>query len=106
MLHFSTMKQHIYCRSSLSATRHVDRIASRSSKRNQYSVQEKIRILVLLRPWLNSTTSIMLKPCLLKGDNAILGNDPYDKHDPTKSDSEDKGNMDEDSIDTNEEGMG
>ena len=44
-LHFSTMKQHIYCRSGLSSTRHVNRTASCSSKRNQYSVQETIRIL-------------------------------------------------------------
>ena len=44
-LHFSPMKQHIYCRSVVSSTHHVDQIASRSSKRNQYSVQEKIRIL-------------------------------------------------------------
>jgi transposase-like protein len=39
------MKQHIYCRSGVSSTRRFNRIASRSSKRSQYSVQEKIRIL-------------------------------------------------------------
>ena len=39
------MKQHIYCRSGLSSTRLLNRIASRTTKRNQYSVEEKIRIL-------------------------------------------------------------
>ena len=39
------MKQHIYCRSGLSSTRRLNRIASRTTKRNQYSVEEKIRIL-------------------------------------------------------------
>jgi len=39
------MKQHIYCRSGLSSTRGLNRIASRTTKRNQYSVEEKIRIL-------------------------------------------------------------
>jgi hypothetical protein len=39
------MKQHIYCKSGLSSTRRLNRIASRTTKHNQYSVQEKIRIL-------------------------------------------------------------
>ena len=43
------MKQHIYCRSGLSSTRRLNRIASRTTKRNQYSVEEKIRILCVVR---------------------------------------------------------
>ena len=43
------MKQHIYCRSGLSSTRRLNRIASRTTKRNQYSVNEKIRILRVVR---------------------------------------------------------
>ena len=39
------MKQHIYCRSGLSSTRRLNRIASCTTKRNQYSVEEKIKIL-------------------------------------------------------------
>jgi hypothetical protein len=43
------MKQHIYCRSGLSSTRRLNQIASRTTKRNQYSVNEKIRILRVVR---------------------------------------------------------
>ena len=43
------MKQHIYCRSGLSSARRLNRIASRTTKRNQYSVNEKIRILRVVR---------------------------------------------------------
>jgi hypothetical protein len=40
------MKQHIfYCRSGLSSTCRLNRIASRTTKRNQYLVEEKVRIL-------------------------------------------------------------
>jgi hypothetical protein len=43
------MKQHIYCRSGQSSTHRLNRIASRTTKRNVYSVQEKIRILRVVR---------------------------------------------------------
>ena len=43
------MKQHIYCKSGISSTRRLNRIASRTTKRNQYSVEEKIRILRVVR---------------------------------------------------------
>ena len=43
------MKQHIYCRSGLSSARRLNQIASRTTKRNQYSVNEKIRILRVVR---------------------------------------------------------
>ena len=43
------MKQHLYCRSGLSSTCRLNRIASCTTKRNQYSVEEKIRILCVVR---------------------------------------------------------
>ena len=41
--------KHIYCRSGLSSTRRLNQIVSRATKRNQYSVNEKIRILRVIR---------------------------------------------------------
>ena len=43
------MKQSVYCRSGINRTRHLNRIEGRSSRRNQYSSQEKIRILCVIQ---------------------------------------------------------
>jgi transposase-like protein len=47
------MKQHIYCRSGISHSRQLSRIEVRSSRRNQYSAQEKIRILCVIQTMVN-----------------------------------------------------